>query len=201
MIYRFQYTAYLKSGLDITNILPKIKNEGKISSENGLCMTVSLFRYENELYLYFETTDENMLPEKILPSMNEWVQNGWTLMENVYYTAIPADADYWARQGEKKHIGRLGRLVSNKINSYIHYHKEIMKEGLFDGDKYLFISLTGNTLFLYSESPDIMTHLRSNSAEKSKVIEEWRSINPGSHFDHDFSGDANFVYMEDILSQ
>ena len=120
-------------------------------------------------------------------------------MENVYYTSVASDKEYWARCGEKKPVGRLGRLVPQKKDSYVYYHKEIMKEGLFEGDKYLFIGLLENTLFLYSETPDIMTHIRSDLTEESKVIEKWRSVNPKSHFDHDFSGEGNFVYMEELL--
>ena len=199
MIYRFQYTAFLKPGIDEGDMLKKAKIDAQKSVAEKLCLTLSLFRYENELYLYFESTYDSLTPDRILPSMKDYLENDWTFMDNVYYTSVASDEGWWARQGNKKPVGRLGRLVPEKKNSYVYYHREIMKEGLFEGDKYLFIGLLENTLFLYSESPEIRTHIRSELTGESKIIEEWRSVNPRSHFDHDFSGEPNFVYMEEIL--
>lgn len=200
MIYRFQYTAYIRSGFDINSILSQADSEAKECVKNGDCITIALFRYENILFLYLESTSDTVFAGDIIPSVTECMDGNWLSMENVYYTSIPSDEKYWSRTCDKIRLGRIGHLVPDKKQSYINYHKAIMKEGLFEGDKYLYIGLYGNTLFLYSESPKIMTHIRSNIDGKSEVIEEWRRLDPRSHFDHEFSGEANFVNLTQLFS-
>ncbi|MBQ8526086.1 MAG: hypothetical protein IJ460_05155 [Clostridia bacterium] len=202
MIYRFQYTAYLNSRFaELGNsVLNSAKAEAKNKIADKTCITIALYRYDNMLFLYCESADNRICAENLLPSLTECLDGNWLAMKNVYYTSVPVSDEYWSRQGKKTRIGRLARLMPGKVNSYVRYHKAIMEEGLFEGEKYLCISLYGNTLFLYSESPAIMTHIRQNLKGESEVINEWRKLNPKSHFDHGFSGESNFITIEEIFS-
>ena len=121
-------------------------------------------------------------------------------MDNVYYTCIPRSQEQWRRPHGKQKLCRIGKLVPDKIASYIKYHRLYMEEGIRKGDKYQYISLLGNTLFLYYESPVEETCLRPDKTGESMVQKEWITKNPPAHFDHSFSGEANFINLEPVLS-
>ena len=216
MITRHQYMAYLKKEYALeTNsatILSKI-----LSSDSDIvadfirkkaCMTVALYRYKNMLFLYYEALDVAPMPHDLFPVLTERLQAvpvkeayvTWLPTQHIYHNAIPDTVKNWRRQGKKERIGRIAYLLPDKIMSYLYYHKELLDEGLFEGERYLSIGLYDTVLFTYSESPRIMTHLNSESNEQSTVIAEWRAQNPKSHFDHDFSGEGNFVDLEELLS-
>ena len=216
MITRHQYMAYLKKEYALeTNsatILSKI-----LSSDSAIvadfirkkaCMTVALYRYKNMLFLYYEALDVAPMPHDLFPVLTERLEAvpvkeayvTWLPTQHIYHNAIPDTAKNWRRQGKKERIGRIAYLLPDKIMSYLYYHKELLDEGLFEGERYLSIGLYDTVLFTYSESPRIMTHLNSESNEQSTVIAEWRAQNPKSHFDHDFSGEGNFVDLEELLS-
>ena len=229
MITRHQYMAYFKKEYVLeTNsatILSKI-----LSSDSDIvadfirkkaCMTVALYRYKNMLFLYYEALDvacsphdmtsvlnETPIPYNLFPALTEYLEVmpvkeayvKWLPTQHIYHNAIPDTAKNWRRQGKKERIGRIAYLLPDKIMSYLYYHKELLDEGLFEGERYLSIGLYDTVLFTYSESPRIMTHLNSESNEQSTVIAEWRAQNPKSHFDHDFSGEGNFVDLEVLLS-
>lgn len=216
MITRHQYMAYLKKEYALeTNsatILSKI-----LSSDSDIvadfirkkaCMTVALYRYKNMLFLYYEALDVAPMPHDLFPVLTERLEAvpvkeayvTWLPTQHIYHNAIPDTAKNWRRQGKKERIGRIAYLLPDKIMSYLYYHKELLDEGLFEGERYLSIGLYDTVLFTYSESPRIMTHLNSESNEQSTVIAEWRAQNPKSHFDHDFSGEGNFVDLEELLS-
>lgn len=216
MITRHQYMAYLKKEYALeTNsatILSKI-----LSSDSDIvadfirkkaCMTVALYRYKNMLFLYYEALDVAPMPHDLFPVLTERLEAvpvkeayvTWLPTQHIYHNAIPDTVKNWRRQGKKERIGRIAYLLPDKIMSYLYYHKELLDEGLFEGERYLSIGLYDTVLFTYSESPRIMTHLNSESNEQSTVIAEWRAQNPKSHFDHDFSGEGNFVDLEELLS-
>lgn len=205
MVNRFQFVSYLNDAFasddSLANALENDKNLIADSIKSGTSLTVAMFRYENTLYLYAESTKDNVCPSELFPAVTDILDSSkWQLMNNVYYTSIPESLEYWARNEKKTRIGRIGKLLPDKIDSYIEYHIKFMEEGLFDGEKYLFISLKDNTLFLYSEDPGQMVHLNKDSNEESTVVHEWRKLNPKGHFDHEFSGEPNFVFLDEIFS-
>ena len=91
-------------------------------------------------------------------------------------------------------------LKDEKLFSYVYYHKALVDEGLLDGDRYQFIALHENILFSYFEEPKIFTHIKKECKEESSVIKEWLAVDPESHFDHDLSGEENFLLIEEIFS-
>lgn len=205
MINRFQFVAHINNALEYDKLISTALSNDKVliesSIKEGTTFTVAMFRLENMLYLYYESEKEMVCPSDMFPAVTKLLDGGkWQLMKNVYYTFIPKTLESWARKEKKKRIAKIGKLLPDKIDSYIKYHDAFMEEGLLDGEKHLFISLLGNTLFLYSEDPAEMVHLRRDCNDESTVINEWRALNPKGHFDHEFSGEANFIILDDIFS-
>lgn len=163
------------------------------------CLTVALYRHENMFFLYLEALDEMLAPKELFPSLSEHLEQ-WSYMEPVFWHAVPKDSAEWARQGKKVRRGRIARLLPDKRDSYVKYHKAIVEEGLLDGDQYQFIAIHEDMLFSYFEEPKIFTHIRNDVQEKSRVIEKWLAADPESHFDHGLSGKENFLLIEEVFS-
>lgn len=163
------------------------------------CLTAALYRYENMLFLYYEAMDETLMPQELFPGLSVQL-TPWVFMEPVFWHTVPGGKEDWARQGQKTRRGRIARLLPGKLDSYVSYHKAIVKEGLLDGDRYQFIALQGDLLFSYFEEPKIFTHIKSDVQEESKVIREWLKADPESHFDHELSGKENFLLIEEMFS-
>ena len=201
MINRFQFFAHIdKTVTDDNTIKSALKKDRSIVSEfirNGEIFAVALFECADCLYLYAESEANTVEASVLFPELTGCIKAtdecGWQIMKNVYYTCVPVSEDMWCRKENKTSVGRIGKIIDGKVDSYVYYHKKIMEEGLFEGDKYLCIGLYGNTLFLYSETPAYPVHLKSECSDQSVVIEEWRKQNPRAHFDHDFAGEKNFV--------
>lgn len=216
MIIRHQYMTYLKkeyvNETNSANILQDILAEDQKIMANFIkrktCMTVALYRYSNMLFLYYEVLDEACAPHDLFPALTECLMEvpvkdtciRWLPMHHIYHNAIPDTAKNWCRHSKKERIGRIAYLLPDKMMSYLYYHKELLEEGLFKGERFLSIGLYDTILFTYSESPRILTHLNPESAEESTVITKWREQNPKSHFDHTFSGEGNFVDLQNLLS-
>ncbi len=216
MITRHQYMAYLNEKYAATANTSKLLQDVLVKNRDILetfikekaCMTIALYRYHNMLFLYYEVIDGAHTPCRIFPFLTSClksvpVKDGelqWLPMHHIYHNAIPDSVDNWRRHGKKQRIGRIAYLMPDKLISYLYYHKELLEEGLFEGERYLSIAMYDTILFTYSESPRILTHLNAESAAESSVIAKWRALNPKSHFDHNFSGDGNFVDLEELLS-
>lgn len=212
MIIRRHYRACLKdseySKEELGAKLEKDTLSVKKAIENKGCLTVAMYRYKDMLFLYYEALDETVKPEALFYEVSKelelWPEkNGktpWAFMYPIYYHCIPESEEQWKRQGKKTRRGRIAYLHPDKLFSYTYYHKAIVEEGLLEGDKYQSIALHENILFSYFEEPKIMTHIRKDSKEESKVINEWLAADPESHFDHSLSGKDNFLLIDEVFS-
>ena len=216
MITRHQYMAYLEkdyaqktsSEKKLQDVLEKDRDILASFIQKKTCMTVALYRYKNMLFLYYEVVDGTCAPHEFFPDLTECLTSvplkdthvKWIPMHHIYHNAVPDTIKNWQRPNKKQRIGRIAYLLPDKMMSYLYYHKELLEEGLFEGERYLSIGLNDTVLFVYSESPRLLTHLNLESDEESTVITKWREQNPKSHFDHTFSGEGNFVDLEELLS-
>jgi len=209
-IVRNHYRGFLEENYS-TAITENEKNIIKNFIAQGRCLTVALYHYKQSLFLYFESTDlngadlspENLFPElsaklKICPSLEN--DRKWAKMYNIYYHSIPKSTDDWARDGKKTRRGRIAKLVEDKLFSYVYYHKAIVDEGVFEGDKYQSIALHEDILFSYFEEPKIITRIKIDDDSESQVIHEWLKQDPESHFDHDLSGEENFLFIPEVFA-
>lgn len=174
----------------------------------GRCLTVAMYQHEDMLFLYLEALEEALQPDMLFPHLSKllalWPEKdglaAWASMYTIYYHDIPMKEEDWARTEKKKRRGRIAYLHEDKLFSYVYYHKAIVDEGLLEGDRYQFIALHENILFSYFEEPKIFTHIKKDSQEESKVIQDWLAVDPESHFDHTLSGEENFLFLPELFS-
>lgn len=211
MIIRRHYRGCIRGDVTGEQIAESLA-EDKAVAENVIaahkCLTVALYRHEQMLFLYFEALDEQLDPQELFPSLSEklerWPEKEglkpWAYMYHIYYHAIPESEEHWSRHGKKVRCGRIAYLFPETIFSYIYWHKAIVDEGLLEGDMYQSIALHENILFSYFEEPKIFTHIKKDIKKESSVINDWFAADPESHFDHNLSGEENFLLIEELFS-
>ncbi|MBQ7942853.1 MAG: hypothetical protein IJ326_02190 [Lachnospiraceae bacterium] len=208
MICRKNYRACILKEKDLENALKQDKKIVEEAIKSKKCLTVAIYRHENMLFLYMEALDEELTPVELFPELSKllasWPQRegmvAWAYMYPIFYHAIPESIDEWKRSEKKVRRGRIAYLKEDKLFSYVYHHKAIVDEGLLEGDRYQFIALHEDVLFSYFEEPKQFTHINSESKDSSKVIEEWIKADPESHFDHELSGEENFLFLPEIFS-
>ena len=144
MIYRFLFVGFSK------------EPEKVILKENTGCYT-ALSRNENWLYLYIEantdTVDPNALAEGPLVAFPDGIY--WDRADEIFHYSKPMRPEQWKRKLENKEpFVRLGRLLPDKISSYIYYHYQLQEELPGDGNRYGVIYLYRDFLIFYSENPN-----------------------------------------------
>lgn len=208
MIYRKNYRTCILEGKKLEDVLKQDKLVVEEAIKSQKCLTVALYRHENMLFLYMEVLEEELTPIELFPELSKllalWPQREgmtpWAYMYPIYYHAIPESIDAWKRDEKKIRRGRIAYLKEDKLFSYVYHHKAIVDEGLLEGDRYQFIALHEDILFSYFEEPKQFTHINYQSNEPSKAIEEWIKADPESHFNHELSGEENFLLLPEIFS-
>ena len=158
--------------------------------QEGRLMTAALYRYNRQLYLYVESIGEEIAPECFMGALKEklnpWPagdgQVFWAEMTPVFWHAQPLSADEW-REGRprQRRRGRIAKLYPDKLTEYVYHHFALTQEGVFKGDKYMFISLYGDTLFSYFEEPRTSDNTTKTDVP-SEAIRAWMAVDPDSHF-------------------
>lgn len=210
MIIRKHYRAYIANENSAwQQALEADKEVVKAAVADGKCMMVALYRHNNMLFVYMEALEEKLEAEVLFPTLSMYLApwpkmdgfSTWAKMYHIYYHALPDEVRFMEGRKEKKvRRGRIARLYEDKLFSYVYYHKAIVDEGLLEGDMYQSIALQDDILFSYFEEPKILTHVKEDIKEESKVIEDWLAVDPESHFDHEFTGGGNFVFIEELFS-
>lgn len=178
--------------------------------EKGSLLLAALFCYESMCYLYFEALEEEGYPGDFLkplePFMELWPEaegkTAWAPMCCVYYHSVPGKVEDWERgRSGKTRVGRIAFLYPEKLTSYVYWHKAIVDEGLFTGDKYQYISLHETVLFSYFEEPKEMVSIRGAEAgAESEAIKGWMKQRPETHFDREKTGGSNFMVIPTLFS-
>lgn len=208
---RQQYRGCFRQDIELTEtckIVTAVKIEVQKQIESGNLLQASLYHYRNMCFLYLECLNEELKPNDFLQNMEPYMEmwpekdgkTAWVPMYPVYYHSIPKSEWEWEveRRG-KQRIGRIAFLYPEQVTSYVRWHQEIVEEGLFEGDKYQFISLHENVLFSYFEEPKTMVNLLEKK-EPSKVIEQWMQKKPETHFDRTETGNSNFLIIPSLFS-
>jgi len=162
MIYRKAYMAQSKTD-NIASWLDTRKDYiEKLKSDNQI-MSLSLFMWEKDLFLYYECIDCDINPHEIFKQSNEYLeawpgeneQRYWSPMYDIFHYNRPISNEHWKRGlNSKNAVGRLARIKPEMLSSYIFLHYQYQEEKPCDGDKYGIISLHENLLFFYMESPE-----------------------------------------------
>lgn len=204
---RKHYRALLNERCDAKALAEADAFALEVAINQNKILTAGIYQHERMLFLYMEVLDEGIEPEDIFKELNKalvpWVDMQrmvtWKEMYHIFYHSIPTSDDDWIRGKGKKHFGRIAYLLPDKIHSYVYHHKAIVDEGYLTGDKYQSIALHENVLFSVYEEPTILTNIVGDLDKKSKVIEAWKAVDPYGHFDHELSGDMNFLIIPEII--
>jgi hypothetical protein len=131
--------------------------------EQGELMTLSLFRWQEQFFLYYECTDRLLSPTELwgdgAACLRAWPgsdgERHWVPMMDIYHAVQPVGVEHWRRREAVQTVtGRLMRLRPELLSSYIFYHYQLQEERPGNWSKYAAIYLHENLTFMYKEVPD-----------------------------------------------
>ena len=186
MIHRNIYRGFIAQGADMAPCLPELANEWKHSIESGLLYAASLFRWRDNLFLYYESPDESLAPETITASLGTALsaQPGtsirrWTRMMDIFHYHESQDESHWQRSHPNpKATARVNRLKPEMYASYVFYHYQLQEEHPAIGDKYGIIGADENLLFFYQEEPKTVEPARHKGrlTTRNSPREDWQEL-------------------------
>ncbi len=187
MIYRFMFKGYPK-------------NKDVKLKENNVSEFVSVFTYENMLFMYVESKNEVIDPTEVLDADLIAYPDGsmWENMSEVFHYSMPQSDESWKRTQKKTPELRINFVKHGKIASYIYYHFQYQEEYPCDGDKYGMIFHSGDLLVLYTESPCELAPKYKGllDSKNSPLDDDWAELMEKGHFDPDFGG---WKYIERLI--
>lgn len=131
--------------------------------ENEKLMTLSIFKWGQRFFLYYECIDSIITPQELFGDTHDlllkWpgedALRDWVPMYDIYHCCTPADEQFWKRkQAVKRAYASVNRLRPEMLSSYIFYHYQYQEEKPGDFAKYASIHLLENLMFFYREEPD-----------------------------------------------
>ncbi len=219
-LYRFEYRGTLvkgANGAELAKALSFAEEQASLLVSEHKMLTVGLYYFGRQLFLYYESTLPDLMPDSFLfnlsPFLMPWPEKGdpvlWAPMYPIYWHSVPGSAEEWKRAKEpSRRVGRIALLKHETMFEYVYHHFAIVKEGVFKGDRYQFISLHEDMLFSYYEEPRTNVCIREESGElprtepgspeepRSEALEAWAQADPPAHFvPLPGSGGANFLEL------
>ncbi len=160
--------------------------------ETGKVMSVNVFGFEMELYIYIESCDETVYPEQLFPELEnmicEWPDGSgkyFYSMLDIFHFNQPQSIEHWERKKRPDYcFAMIARLIPEMTARYIFYHYQFQEETPGMGDKYGRIFLMGDVALYYGEVPEIEeppVHKGTLSTRNTPVGDEWQSL-MGTHF-------------------
>jgi len=158
------YRAVLKAGKEQEAIEKLMKAKQKLEElvDNRNIEYPSLFRFGNQVFLYFEFSNLEAHPDNIFIEASEYLEpwpsfegfRQWVLMHDIFHYQLPQNPEEWRRKTKvERPVGRVIRLKPEMIASYIFYHNQYQEEKPCDGDKFGIIGIHEDLLFFYCEEP------------------------------------------------
>lgn len=164
MIYRVSFRAQAKEGA-----LPELKQrlaqrfpEPRALLRDEALLTASLFSWERQLFWYAEGKGAVRHPATLFSDWSDLLDTWpgekeprlWIPMIDAFYFNAPESEEQWARpEPVQDRIGKVAFLRPEMIPSYLFYHYQLQEERAFAGEKYKYISMHENLLFMYDERP------------------------------------------------
>lgn len=161
------YRAVLKSD-KVPEGINKLKQaQQKLSemADSGEIENPCLFKFNNQVFLYFEFCKDEVSPEDIFEEATDYLElwpsfegnRRWALMHDIFhYQSVQSDEDWRRKTKVELQWGRVIRLKPDMIASYIFYHYQYQEEKPGDGDKYGIIGIHEDLLFFYCEKPTVI---------------------------------------------
>ena len=211
-VYRCHYRGCLTTDdpEQLQPLLDACKAEAQRLIDSNEMMTVGLYYYGKQLFLYYEALGQCFRPEKFMgalhPLLKQWPEKeescDWAQMYHIYWHHVPQGEADWKRDKKpERRRGRIAYLKHDTMFEYVYHHFAIVQEGLLCGDKYQSIALHEDVLFSYFEEPRSHVNIRREYTEESKAIQEWLDVDPEAHFiPLPGSNGQNFLLLPDYFN-
>lgn len=208
---RLIFRAQFKDGQEAAVLENMIKAEkAKEIVNNKLVMTIAAFRWERNIFLYYECIDSEIKPEEIFSSLDTYLEDWpgknekrkWIPMIDVFHFNEPLSLDHWKRNGlVEKRAGRVAHLKPEMMASYIYYHYQLQEERAFLGPKYEIIAIHENLLFGYQEFPAVVEEpLSPKKLSTSGTPKVWTDSRMDLHFQPWEDGHLYFKHIDQIFA-
>lgn len=185
---RFIYRAILKDMEDekVDSCITTLEASAKALICKGVLMTLSLFKLNRNLFLYYECINENITPAGITPELDSMLEmrpdgNGgkiWIPMSDIFHFSEPVSVEHWKRKEPvQKRVGMIARIRPDMLSSYIYYHYMLQEGQLTIVNKYCMIGLDENLIFYYEEQP-VTSELpqRRGKLNTNGLPSDWQNI-------------------------
>ncbi len=169
-------------------------------------VTISVFRFERNLYFYYELSGEPRTPEQLFPLLGEFLEEcpfeeekrRYIRMYDVFHYNRPVENAPWRGTPMGQPVGRLIHLRPEKVGSYIFYHQQLQEEYPGCGCKYGLIAIHENLLFFYLEFPEYTEEAAWQGAltTRNSPRDRWHDL-MNEHFE--FWEDERFPCWRDDL--
>jgi hypothetical protein len=185
---RFIYRSVVKAQEDIKILeeVEKCKESIQNLVESNILMTLSLFRFNRNLFLYYECINETVSPLELFHELTPFLEvypdeeglRRWVPMIDIFHFSVPKSAEHWKRTRPViERVGKIARIKPDMLASYIYYHY-MLQEGEPEIDnKYCIIGLDENLIFYYEELPKTEeTPKPSRVKGGTGLSEKWKDI-------------------------
>ena len=172
MYYRYMYVCFPKKGTERFLSCPEAER-------------VSLSYFEEMAFLYYETAEKELAPEKLLAGELRPFPDGKCFfpMPDIFHYSAPVEKDQWEREiPYKMPWVRINRLKPEMISRYIYFHYQYQEERPGGGpDRYGVVFLFQNYIVHYLELPfeeekSPLPGALSTHASPADDVDVWDSI-------------------------
>ncbi|NLK74803.1 MAG: hypothetical protein GX288_05880 [Clostridiales bacterium] len=208
---RMMYRAQIKKGSEevaLDNLKAEVKAKHLV--DDGKLMTISAYRWKSNIFLYYECIEEDIYPEEIFTSLDEYMEDWpgkdeyrkWIPMIDVFHFNAPASVEHWRRKEPvEERVGRVAHLKPEMMSSYIYYHYQLQEERAFLGGKYEIIAMHENLLFGYQEFPAVVEEpVLEKKLNTSGTPKDWKDSRMDLHFQPWEDGHLYFKRIEQIFA-
>ena len=202
MIARYVYRAQIRE-----NALDAAQNLLDRTAMPEDIVTISVFRFEKNLFFYYELSGGDRHPEDLFPGLNAFLEacpfeeekRYYIRMYDIFHYNRPTADKPWRGRPMGEPVGRLIRLRPEKVGSYIFYHQQLQEEYPGDGCKYGLIAIHENLLFFYLETPEYSEEAtwKGFLDTKNSPRSQWHEL---MHEHFQFWNDERFPYWRNDLT-
>lgn len=208
---RYIYRAQIKDGC-LTEAIMKLRADLRPSEliREGCFMTVAVFCWELQLFLYCECKGAEIGPESIVSGVHEYLKEWpgekearrWVPMIEVFHFNEPGSEEHWRRKAPvESRKGRVAHLKPEMMSSYIYYHYQLQEERAFHGPKYEIIAMHENLLFGYQEFPVVVEEpVTEGKLNTQGTPKDWNDSRMDMHFQPWEDGHLYFKHIEQIFA-
>jgi hypothetical protein len=195
MMYRQLWVSYIDTAalsIIASTIAYRAADITKSMTSLG-CRTGALFRHENLLYGYLESTKpidlhtawDNLLGDMLLCVPSVHGPRVAIELPDIYHDGMPGDGPHWRAPGytPQKRVGSLARIKPDMYCSYVYYHFLRQEELPHGFNKYYIIGAHEFQIFSYQEWPATVDEPKPKGSFDSQLTpKNWQEL-MHIHFD------------------